>query len=482
MSPRTSPPDASASAVAVIGGGASGLLIAAQLLRQSIQPLLVLLYDPQPMPDLGTAYSTSDTNHLLNVPAGRMSALPEDPDHFLRWLNTPSNCARLVSRRAFTADDFVPRAIYARYISHILEEAVTAGKAAGCAFRRLHERAVDFESDGTPGGWLTAESGDRRRVTHVVLAVGNQPPRDPLPRPHAFFRGARYVPNVWRPGALDALAPGEDLLLAGSGLTALDVIATLNHRGHAGHITVISRNGQLPAVHRLGPAYDDFLATAAWPATLRGWVRLVRREIARAAERGLDWRPVFDALRCHTPQIWSSVSLDDRRRFLRHVRPFWESRRHRAAPQTFAALEALRDAGQLEFRPGRLADFAEGASDVTVTFTPKGSRTPTTLRAHRVLNCIGPESNFRHHLNDPLLVNLLARGTIDTDPLLLGLAATPEGHVIGSDGLANPDVTTLGPPLRGILWETTAIPEIRQQASRLAAAILAGLFTPSWEI
>ena len=472
----------SSATVAIVGGGASGTLLAAQLLQQAEHPVRVLLFDPLTLPEIGTAYTTLDEAHLLNVRARGMSALPHDPNHFVRWLNAPSNCASLVNKRPFGPQDFVPRSIYARYISHVLETSIETGRLVGAKFDRVRDFVVDFAAEDGTSGILRTAGGRELRATHLVLALGNLPPRNPLPRPHAFFRSRRYTAGVWRPGALQEIDPEEDLFLAGSGLTMLDTVATLYRCGHRGRITGVSRNGQLPAVHRDSTPYDDFPAQCVWPRSALGWLRRVREELALAARAGVDWRPVIDALRRHTPKIWQSLPPMEKRRFLRHVRPYWESRRHRAAPATWQAFEHFRAAGRLVFRPGRILDFIESNDLVTVVFQPKGTRDTAEVAVHRVVNCIGPESNFRHHLDDPLLVNLLARGLVDTDPLLLGLAATPEGVIIGADGMPNPMISTLGPPLRGILWETTAIPEIRRQASFLANDILQSLFVPAWEI
>lgn len=472
----------SATTVGIVGGGASGTLLAAQLLRQTTRPLRILLFDPLPLPEIGTAFTTKDVVHLLNVRAGAMSALPEDPDHFVRWLGAPSNCAPLIGQRAFKADDFVPRAVYARYISHVLEEAVPIGRRVGACFERVHDVVHDFTPRNSSGGVLRTSGGREEDVAHLVLALGNLPPRNPLPQPHAFFRSPRYTSNVWSPGALEQIDANDDLFLAGSGLTMLDAVATLQRRCHRGRITVVSRNGKLPAVHQAAPPYTDFPTFVAWPRTALGWLQLLRGEIDCAAASGGDWRPVFDALRRHTPDIWRSLGLAEKRRFLRHLRPYWESRRHRAAPATWQSFEQFRSSGQLVFRSGRIRDFAEERSGVTVLYQPRGGREVVAVEVHRVLNCIGPESNFRNHINDPLLVSLIARGLVDSDPLMLGLAADPDGAIIGADGLPSTLISTLGPPLRGILWESTAIPEIRRQAAFLAGAILQGLFTPVWEI
>lgn len=318
---------ASSATVAIVGGGASGTLLAAQLLQQAEHPVRILLFDPLPLPEIGTAYTTLDEAHLLNVRAGGMSALPDDPDHFIRWLNAPSNCASLVKKRPFGPQDFVPRSIYARYISHVLEASIETGRMVGAKFERVRDFVVDFAVDDGTSGILRTAGGREVRTAHLVLALGNLPPRNPLPRPHAFFRSPRYTAGVWRPGALQEIDPAEDLFLAGSGLTMLDTVATLHRCGHSGRITVVSRNGQLPAVHKDSEPYNDFPAQTAWPRSALGWLRRVREEVALAARAGVDWRPVVDALRRHTPKIWQALPLVEKRRFLRHIRPYWESRR-----------------------------------------------------------------------------------------------------------------------------------------------------------
>jgi uncharacterized NAD(P)/FAD-binding protein YdhS len=65
--------------VAILGGGASGSLAATALLERSDADVIVV--EPRPRLGRGVAYSTPDPQHRLNVPAGSMSAYPDDPDH-----------------------------------------------------------------------------------------------------------------------------------------------------------------------------------------------------------------------------------------------------------------------------------------------------------------------------------------------------------------------------------------------------------------
>src|ERR1700749_2914986 len=106
--------DAVTRTIAIIGGGGSGTLTAYNLLRQNADARVVVI-DPRPKLGLGLAYSTPSLRHLLNVPAGKISALPDEPDHFLNWLRKNYD-------QSATVDTFAPRAVFGQYIRSILSE------------------------------------------------------------------------------------------------------------------------------------------------------------------------------------------------------------------------------------------------------------------------------------------------------------------------------------------------------------------------
>src|SRR4051812_12829712 len=94
------------STVAIVGAGASGTLTAVALARAAPHVRVVLVDDRSH--GVGVAYSTSDEQHRLNVPACGMSALADDGAHFVRWLAASGYDAG--------ERDFVPRAWYGRYL------------------------------------------------------------------------------------------------------------------------------------------------------------------------------------------------------------------------------------------------------------------------------------------------------------------------------------------------------------------------------
>ena len=63
--------------------------MAAIHLRHALPPdWIIVLLDRTGRFARGPAYAASDTPHLLNVRSVNMSALPDDPGHFERWLTS----------------------------------------------------------------------------------------------------------------------------------------------------------------------------------------------------------------------------------------------------------------------------------------------------------------------------------------------------------------------------------------------------------
>ena len=89
------------------------------------------------------------------------------------------------------------------------------------------------------------------------------------------------------------------------------------------------------------------------------------------------------------------------------------------------------------------------------------------LIADVVINCMGPGLNFEK-IKDPLVESLVKQGLICNSPAAVGINALPDGTVLRKDGQPSDMMFTLGSLLRGVLWETIAIPEIRMQAKELA--------------
>jgi uncharacterized NAD(P)/FAD-binding protein YdhS len=322
-----------------------------------------------------------------------------------------------------------------------------------------------------PGGVLVRLLGGTRLVADkLVLALGNFPPGDPTVANTSFYASPRYHGNPWAPGLLSKILKTRACLLIGGGLTMVDWVVALQQAGYQGRIHAISRRGLWPQAHA-GVAPTVFRIDAgAPPVTARAWLRAIRRHLR---ETGADWRAVIDALRPDSQPLWKSLPLVEKRRFLRHLRPFWDCHRHRLAPVIARQLENLVCSGQLVRHVGRIQDYREAEAAVEVVIRPRNQRETYELEVDAVLNCSGSESDYRQ-LESPLVRDLLDQGLIRPDPLRLGLDVEVDGSLIRLAGSRSERLFTLGPPEKGILWETTAVPEIRIQARQLAERLLTG--------
>jgi len=448
--------------VAIVGGGFAGATLAAQMLRNSSGTISVVLVERGARVGRGVAYGTPCPQHLLNVPAKNMSAYPDDPEHFLRW-------AKLNHDPGVKPGDFLPRQVYGRYVEFLLQQEIELHSGR---FERVQDEAVSLARLGGMAE-IHLRSGQTLFADKVVLALGNSPPGDPgLPgkTPHS----QHYVSDPWAPGALDDVSNNEDqsVLLVGSGLTSVDLALSLRSRGFRGIIHLLSRRGLLPQSHKAPAVWPPFWDENS-PRTARGLLRLIRAQVEAAEGLGSGWRAVIDSLRPFTPAIWRSLPRQEQRRFLRHVRPYWEIHRHRVAPEIGVPLASQIQNSQVETHAGRIVAYAEDAAEGEVTYRDRKTGQLKGLRVASVINCTGPEVDCRR-IDNPLLTNLAAEKLVRPDPLFLGLDTSEDGALINAYGEPSDFLYTIGPSRKGSLWETTAVPEIRIQASQLASLLLAG--------
>jgi uncharacterized NAD(P)/FAD-binding protein YdhS len=454
--------------IAIIGGGCAGTLLAAQILRQARGPTNVVLIERSPPPGRGLAHGTKYEEHLLNVPAARMSAWPDDPDHFLRWARELAGHLGIPGQVG--SGDFLPRRMYGLYLTEVLEQA-RENAASDVTLEIVAGEAIDLEETGE-GGRITLADGSAISARWVVLALGVLPGEYPIRRPLPFYHGPRYVHVPWAPGALDRIGKHEDILVVGAGLTAVDIIVQCRALGRCGVIHALSRRGLRPQAHRDGlPPYPPFLAPNLLPTTVRAVFARLRQEVRDAAARGVDWRAVVDAIRPVSQALWQGFSWEERARFMRHVRPFWEAHRHRIPPATAAIIQSMEKAGRLKFHAGRLTSLRDTENGAAVLVKVRGTEDFMALRVAKVINCTGPRTDYSKYQH-PLLINLLAAGLISHDALALGIDALPDGQVLRYNRKPVGWLFTIGAPLKGVLWESTAVAEIRVQAQVQARRIV----------
>ena len=454
--------------IAIIGGGASGTLTAIHLLRLATvrqRPMRIALIDRDGRHGLGQAYSTTHPGHLLNSPAATMSAMAGDPGQLLRWA-----CANRIAH-----DGFLRRSDYGRYLRDTLAEAHRRARPAGIL--TLVTSPVMRIAGGAVGHRLRLHLAADGHIDAdlAVLAVGGPAPAAPWPVPDS----PRYIADPWAPGALRRIGDGRPVIVLGTGLTAMDVAIAAADGDPRTVVHAISRHALLPRVHRRHPEpgrpiWLPVLAGPGGPVPLGELMWQIR---AAMTDRPEAWEEIMDALRPHVPRLWRRLSLSDRRVFLRHVARYWEVHRHRMPPQTARRISSLHCAGRLQVHAGQVS---------AVTAVPRGLRVriehedgdSTEHEAGWLVNATGPAGDITR-ARDPLLCDLVGRGLARPDPLRLGLDASLGGAVIGAAGRPSGTLFTLGPPLRGLWYETTAIPEIRTQAAALALRLTAAAPVPA---
>lgn len=433
--------------VAIIGGGFSGALQAINLLRHD-GPSAILIERRDAQLARGVAYSAAHPSHLLNVRAGNMSAFPDDPDHFVRWL---------ACEGGGDARSFVPRNLYGRYLADLLD---AARRASGNRLTIVPGDALDV-IPREEGVTVRLGDGTSLETDAAVLALGNLPPHPPEGLDPERLPERCYAADPWAADITQGLSADDDVLLLGTGLTAIDAALLLDARGFKGRILALSRRGLCPRAHHEAlPAIPPLSEKP--PAALSRLLRFVR---ANAREHG--WRDAVDALRPMTQMMWTAAGDDVRRRFLRHLRPWWDVHRHRLAPEVAARIAAMEADGRLRFAAGKIVEARATNGVGEVVWRARGAQTSSSGGFRRIVNCTGPQGDLLR-TREPLLVALHAAGRIRPDPLRLGIDIDASSRVIAADGVAWDTLHAIGPMTRGGLWEIVAVPDLRRQTWSLA--------------
>ncbi len=408
----------------------------------------MILIDRRAEFGLGLAYSTPSLRHLLNVPAGKISALPDQPDHFLNWLRANHDPAA-------TEKTFAPRAVFGRYVQSLLRSTSRLEQeiATVVDVRRCDSGAV-----------LTLDNGCELWADLVVLATGNF---DPAPLPgitRAASDSGSYRHNAWTAETYEGLHPDAPVALIGTGLTGVDVVLRLRELGHRGRIIAVSRHGIFANRHEDYTPLSSAAIPSSTPATCVEYLHALRAAI----RGGANWRAAFDSLRETTNELWIRLPLEEKKRFRRHLQRRWDVARHRMAPAIADLVEAELRNGTLQVLKGSLKSvdaFPAGAC-ITIRAHEEDKR----FFAERVINCTGPAMNYRR-VSSRLLQNLFRRGLVTVGTLGFGFHSAEDGGLIDDEGQDSKILFNLGPGRLGDLLESIAVPEIRQQAVKLASLL-----------
>lgn len=428
------------------------MLVVVQLFRKGFRGRVTII-EPRERLGSGLAYFTPFDQHLLNVPAGKMSALAGQPGHFLEWL-------RAHQWPHADADSFAPRKLYGEYLHGLLQATISACGRDDFSHIRAEVVSLAVENGGVR---LALGDGTAVHAEKAVLALGN-PASGPEPHRSRHGMESRWQLSPWFGDALQVRFPGERILILGTGLTAVDSVLALQCQSTRCQVVMLSCRGALPQVHDLG------VSSLKQPAFLKGgnlrlMVRELRSCIEAARQSGLSWRVVVDGLRPVSNEIWRGLSATDKARFFRHLKTHWEPHRHRMAPEIRARLDEYQANGALRIVAGRIQGIhSRGDASTVGTRLKHGGE--QELKVNRIVSCTGIQEDYAGTPR-PLIRSLIEHGLARANHLGIGFQTDEHGALLG-DMKQPSKLFTLGPPRRGELFETTAVPEIRVQAEELA--------------
>lgn len=463
--------------VAVIGGGFCGTMTAVNLARLSNHSLRIALINSKHPLGRGVAYSTKRVEHLLNVAARNMSAVPDHPDHFMDWLRTRVEYADFPEIQL--RETFAPRRVYGDYLRSLLFHYLKPIDEHHPAKVELIEgEAVDINPTDGCGAEVSIEDGRSIQADRVLLATGNQPPVT-LGKHGENFSHPAYVEDPWTDWERQIPDADGDIVVLGTGLTMVDVFLQLEKQQWAGRMVAISRNGMIPQAHFRGIEYPDFLPADTEKLGLQALHEIIEKHCGQLRQIGENPGIIVDRLRPHTQRIWQRLSLAEKRKFLCEYAARWNVIRHRIPQPIHQSLTEAITTGRLRIVRGSINGLVERENRLAVQVSDQDGP-EQTIEGGIVINCTGPNAGFSN-TKVPLFQNLLQRGLIRSDELDMGIDVGPDFRVTNRNGLNSDFLFAVGPLMKGTLWETTAVPELRGQTLRVANVMLEGVAVESGE-
>lgn len=437
--------------IAIVGGGISGTLTVLNCIKQSQSPLKIIWFDANNQFCKGLAYSSSEELHLLNVRANNMSLFVDEPNHFVDWLK--------YLHPHFSDLDFVPRKIFGEYIQYTYDKLKNANSLVSII--QVIEEVIDIKKNSNEFEVITTQT---YQVQKLVLAFGNFLPAHPRSISQEFIDSENYFQNAFHSNLVKQIASKKHLTIIGSGLTMIDVVMSLYHHHFSGKITIISPHAYIPESHHQNPlpGIKPFIEEKK-TYSLLALLSLVNQQLKEAKKYALNLHSVIDVMRPHLQFIWLNFTLSEKQQFLRHLRHKWGVARHRAPNQSMAIFKQLQSSGVINLVKGKIADIKTIENTFEIHYI-NSNINQNFIKTEFIINCTGPQSNYLQ-IPSILVQNLIKNQILMPDSINYGLKSDENGKIAAN-------IFTLGPPLKGILWESTAVPEIRLQAKELATKII----------
>jgi uncharacterized NAD(P)/FAD-binding protein YdhS len=452
--------------IGIIGGGFTGTMAAVQMILKSSQPCEIILISEKNNLNKGIAYNSYSKKHLLNVITAKMSAYPDDQDHFLDWVMQQKEFES--QERTLIAVSFLPRQLYGEYLTHIWNESLLIARSKSIFMNVLDNVVLDLDVNRN-NVLMILDNGKSITVDECIIATGNNIPRNPIIRNEEFYGSKNYFQNPWKAESVENLREFDPVLIIGNGLTMVDTVLGLLEKGFKGKIYSISPNGFNILAHRhTGIHYSKLSEELKQGASLQDLVSLFNRHIKAIRKYGISAEPVIDSLRPHTQKIWMNLSVHEKQIFMSRLRHLWGVARHRVPLHTHDKIQQLRIEGRLQICSGQILNLVENERNIMVEYYDTKDYAKKEVIVARVINCTGPETDLIR-LENSFLKKCLQKGIITQDPLKLGINANADTfEIIGETGQSYANLFTIGSNLKGMLWESTAVNELRVQVEKLA--------------
>lgn len=443
--------------VAIIGGGFTGAVVAANLARNMVaQAVDIIVFEPRERLGAGLAYDTGDPAHRVNVPAARMSLIPDEPDDFVHWLSREGEAADDADALAGDGHLYPRRALFGRYVGDFIAPFLETGR-----IHHFRERVTQVIGNGD----MWRVRADRADIVAdiVIIATTHPAPCPPRAIATALAGHPRFIADSTVPGALSVIGERDRVLIIGNGLTAADVIASLRRRGHQGQITALSRRGLRSRCHAtvMQEPSGDFVAHPS--QTALSLLQRVRLAIRDAHADGRTWHAVFDALRTQGSDIWRALPLAERRRLVRHLRPYWDVHRFRVAPQIDAVITDGLARGDVHVLGGSVQEIRQAGETITAEVRRRHTGKREQMEFDACVVTTGP-AHTGVLASQRWLADLAADGHLQPDAVGLGLASDEHSRAIGRHGEGSDTLYVAGPLARGTFGELMGLPQVNDHA------------------
>lgn len=457
--------------IGIIGGGFSGTITSVQLINQATAPIKITIINEKETFNKGYTYNTYSKKHILNVITQKMSAFPDQPDDFLNWVLLQPTF--LNYDRTLIANSFLPRYLYGQYLEEKWQTALKLATTKNILVQTINSAVTDIDiTNDKIEVYIT--SNEKLVFDKCLISSGNQVPRNPAIADMNFYTSKNYYQNPWTIDSVSDVKDEKKVLIIGNGLTMVDTVFGLFEHGFNGQVYAISPNGFniLPHRHN-GLTYTKLVEEMRDNMNLFELVKLVHKHIKIVRELGVSAEPIIDSIRPYTQKIWRRFTAAEKKIFMSRFRHLWGVARHRFPMHSHDRIQQLRIDDKLIIKSAKLLSITEVADKkIVVDFFDKKTRNNQQIEVARVINCTGPESDL-NQLQNSFLRKCLDKGILKQDDLKLGIRADIDTYQVLDNNLQkHANLYTIGANLKGELWESVAVNELRNQAAGVAKELL----------